>query len=172
MGDIYIYPYNIFFTWWQYDSGILSYLNIVSLEPLSVCLYCLSTNVFIFVVSQWFLNKIKSYMYICVSRFSILSISAFTDNLNANIPLGGYTTKHSMGTPPPIIEEGPVNHRPTNPLSSESSNKLLYMILGIVLGIMLILLIVFMIMCSIKQKQQRRQLGESCKPLLTDIGWC
>ena len=60
----------------------------------------------------------------------------------------------------PADSRNQVEQAPTNRLSTESSNQLLYIVLGIVLGIMLLLLVIFMVMCSYKQRQQRRMMGK------------
>ncbi|XP_013411349.1 interference hedgehog isoform X3 [Lingula anatina] len=43
--------------------------------------------------------------------------------------------------------------------STQKSNELLYMVLGVVLGVMMLLLVIFMVMCAWKQRQQRRMMA-------------
>lgn len=55
--------------------------------------------------------------------------------------------------------ELPPTAYPPPRLSTGSSSRLLYMVLGIVLGVMMLILVIVMVMCAWKQRQQRRMMG-------------
>lgn len=84
-----------------------------------------------------------------------LGIDLFADVSQTSSQPSSNPTKqyHPAGS----TDESEHQYIPDN--STQKSNEMLYMVLGIVLGVMTLLLVIFMVMCAWKQRQQRRMMA-------------